>query len=68
MLLQSQTALEPLLRRDLGWLLSQALDAAAIKGGGTSQPTGILANAAVASLTSAALSSDLGAGKTRDQA
>lgn len=59
MLLQSQTALEPLLRRDLGWLLSQALDSAAIQGGGSNQPVGILENPAVLSLTSAALSSDL---------
>lgn len=59
MLLQSQTALEPLLRADLGFLLSQALDSAAIRGGGTNEPTGILENADVAQLANAVLSSDL---------
>jgi len=44
MLLQSDTALEPLLRNDLGFILAQALDAAAIRGGGTNEPKGILAN------------------------
>lgn len=59
MLLQSQTALEPLLRADLGFLLSQALDSAAIRGGGANEPTGILENADVAQLANAVLSSDL---------
>lgn len=59
MLLQSQTALEPLLRRDLGWILSQALDLAAIRGGGTNQPVGILENSDVVQMTGAALTSDL---------
>ncbi|WP_157982054.1 phage major capsid protein [Oceanicella sp. SM1341] len=59
MMLQSQTALEPLLRADLGYLLSQRLDAAAIMGGGANEPVGILADADVASLTAASLSSDL---------
>ncbi len=47
MLLQSNIALESLLRNDLGFLLAQALDSAAIQGGGTNEPTGILADAAV---------------------
>lgn len=41
MLLQT-TALEPILRNDIAFLLRQALDAAAIKGGGTNEPVGIL--------------------------
>ncbi|MFV0303063.1 MAG: phage major capsid protein [Paracoccus sp. (in: a-proteobacteria)] len=59
MLLQSQVALEPLLRADLGFLLSQALDAAAIRGGGANEPTGILENADVVQMANAVLSSDL---------
>lgn len=42
MLLQA-TALEPILRNDIAFLLRQALDAAAIKGGGSNEPVGILA-------------------------
>lgn len=41
MLLQA-TALEPLLRNDLSYLLRQALDTAAIRGGGANEPRGIL--------------------------
>lgn len=59
MLLQSQTALEPLLRADLSYLLAQALDAAAIRGGGANEPEGILENVDIAKLADAALSSDL---------
>ncbi|NLH83766.1 MAG: phage major capsid protein [Phyllobacteriaceae bacterium] len=40
-------AIEQILRKDLGWLIAQALDSAAIQGGGTNEPTGILANADV---------------------
>lgn len=40
--------IEAILRKDIGWLIAQALDAAAIQGGGTNQPTGILANGSVA--------------------
>lgn len=46
MLLQT-TALETLLRNDLSYLLRQALDAAAIKGGGVNEPVGILATPGV---------------------
>ncbi|MEE9271714.1 MAG: phage major capsid protein [Robiginitomaculum sp.] len=53
MLLQSDTALESLLRSDLGYILAQALDSAGIKGGGTNEPTGILAHAGVAKVTTA---------------
>lgn len=38
---------DSLLRADIGWLLAQALDSAAIKGGGTNEPAGILANGSV---------------------
>jgi HK97 family phage major capsid protein len=46
MLLQA-TNLEPILRADLGYLLAQALDGAAIKGGGANEPTGILGTAGI---------------------
>ena len=46
MLLQAAN-LEPILRADLGYLLAQAVDAAAIKGGGSNEPSGILANGSV---------------------
>lgn len=44
MLLQT-TALEPILRNDLSYLLREALDKAAIVGGGANEPTGILSMA-----------------------
>lgn len=40
--LQNGVALENVLRNDLAYILAQALDAAAIKGGGTNEPDGIL--------------------------
>lgn len=40
--LQNSVALENILRQDLAFVLSQALDKAAIKGGGTNEPSGIL--------------------------
>lgn len=46
MMLQAMN-LESILRADLGYLLAQALDSAAIKGGGSNEPSGILANANV---------------------
>lgn len=58
MLLQSQEAIETILRRDLGMILAQALDRAAIEGGGTNEPTGIIADSDVTEITAAALSSD----------
>lgn len=45
MLLQAQPALETLLRNDLAFLLREALDRAAIVGGGANAPTGLLAAA-----------------------
>lgn len=61
MLLQSNEALDSILRADLSYLLSQALDSAAILGGGTNEPTGILANGDVGTVTGGALSSDIAA-------
>lgn len=58
MLLQA-VALEPVLRRDLGWLLAAAVDRAAISGGGANEPVGIIQNVDVEQLADAALSSDL---------
>lgn len=43
MMLQAMN-LDSILRADLGYLLAQAIDSAAIKGGGTNEPSGILAN------------------------
>lgn len=42
LVLQNSVALEDVLRRDLGFVLAQALDKAAIAGGGTNEPDGIL--------------------------
>jgi len=59
MLLQSNEALDTLLRGDLAYLLSQSLDGAAISGGGTNEPTGIIADTNVGTVTGGALSSDI---------
>ena len=59
MLLQSDTAIESLLRGDLGYLLAQALDSAAIRGGGVNEPTGILNTAGVATIPGYTLPSEL---------
>lgn len=59
MLLQSNAALEPILRSDLAYLLAQALDGAALRGGGTNEPTGVLADGDVGSVTGGAFSSDI---------
>lgn len=59
MLLQSNQALEPILRADLGYLLAQALDSAAINGAGIDDPLGILTDANVQSVPGGAFSSDL---------
>ena len=66
MLLQSQQALEPILRADLAYLLSQQLDAAAIRGGGAYAPTGILADPNVVELPSLAAASPMLADLTAD--
>lgn len=59
MLLQSNEALETILKSDLSYLLSQSLDSAAIRGGGTNEPTGILADGNVGTVTGGAFSSDI---------
>lgn len=52
LMLQSNTAIEDLLRRDLGFLLAQELDRAAINGTGTApEPLGVLNTAGVEELT-----------------
>lgn len=42
LVLQNSVAIENVLRQDLAFVLAQALDKAAIQGGGTSEPDGIL--------------------------
>lgn len=61
LILQSNESVENLMRRDLGLLLAQALDAAAIQGGGTNQPVGILSNADVDAITASTLLTDTAA-------
>lgn len=45
MLLQTSPAIEELIRDDFAKILAEALDRAAIKGGGTNEPVGVLATA-----------------------
>lgn len=59
MILQSNEAIETILRSDLAFILAQSLDFAAIKGGGTNEPTGILSDEDVLALADAAIGSDL---------
>jgi HK97 family phage major capsid protein len=59
MLLQANQALEPVLRSDLSYLLAQALDSAALRGGGANEPIGILEDSDVLSVPGGAFSSDL---------
>ena len=59
MLLQSNAALEPILRNDMGYLLAQALDGVALRGGGANEPTGILTDTDVFTITGGAFSSDI---------
>lgn len=58
LILQSNEAIENLLRSDLGQLLAQALDAAAINGGGSNQPVGVIANSDVTKVATATDFSD----------
>lgn len=59
LMLQSNTAIEDLLRRDLGFLLAQALDLAAINGSGVApEPLGILNTPGVAKVTTETAFSD----------
>lgn len=59
MLLQGNVALEPILRNDMGYLLAQALDSAALRGGGANEPMGILSDADVTAITGGTFSSDI---------
>ena len=61
MLLQANQALEPILRTDLGYLLAQSLDSAALLGGGENEPTGILADGDVQNITGGSFGSDIAA-------
>jgi HK97 family phage major capsid protein len=61
LILQSNEAVENLMRRDLGLILAQALDAAAINGDGILEPRGILQNAGVDDVTAATLLTDTAA-------
>lgn len=58
MILQTANAIEEILRRDLSYLLRQALDRAAITGGGGVEPTGILNTAGINTVTASASLSD----------
>lgn len=59
LMLQSSVSIEEIMRRDLGFLLAQALDAAAINGTGTSnQPLGLLGTAGVQEVTPSTAFSD----------
>ncbi|MCI5044687.1 MAG: phage major capsid protein [Aquisalinus sp.] len=58
-MLQSSTAIDQVLRADISFLLSQAMDSASLKGGGTNEPTGILADSDVESITGGAFDSDV---------
>lgn len=62
LMLQSNSAIEDILRRDLGFLLAQALDLAAISGtGSANQPRGVLNTAGVGTVTAAAFLGDTAA-------
>ncbi|ASQ05407.1 phage major capsid protein [Sinorhizobium meliloti WSM1022] len=61
LMLQSGTAIEDVLRRDLGYLLAQALDYAAINGGGVKDPLGILNTTGVAKVATVEDFADLAA-------
>lgn len=58
-MLQSSTAIDQVLRADIAYLLSQSMDSAALQGGGTNEPTGILADSDVSSITGGAFDSDI---------
>ncbi|WP_442756601.1 phage major capsid protein [Methylocystis sp. JAN1] len=62
LMLQSDPTIEGIVRNDLSWVLAAGLDAAAIKGDGANEPTGILATAG---LQTVALGTD-GAAPTPD--
>lgn len=53
---QSSPDIESLVRADLSYLLAQAIDSALIKGGGTNEPTGVLATSGIQTANLATLS------------
>jgi HK97 family phage major capsid protein len=53
---QSSPAAEQLIRDDLSAMLAQAIDAAIIKGGGTNEPTGVLATVGIQTANLATMS------------
>jgi HK97 family phage major capsid protein len=53
---QSSPDVEQLVRDDLSFMLAQAIDSALIKGGGTNEPTGVLATAGIQTANLATLS------------
>ena len=60
LVLQNSVAIEDVLRRDLAFVLAQALDSAAIQGGGTNEPEGII-SAITANATAETELSDIAA-------
>jgi HK97 family phage major capsid protein len=56
LILQNSVALEDVLRRDLGFVLAQALDKAAVKGGGTNEPTGLMSEVSATASSETVLS------------
>jgi HK97 family phage major capsid protein len=55
LILQSSPGIEQLLRDDMAFALAQSIDSAMIKGGGTNEPTGILATSGIQKSSLAAL-------------
>lgn len=55
LIMQSSPDIEQLLRDDMSFMLAQAIDSALIKGGGTNEPTGIIAAAGTQSQSLATL-------------
>ena len=56
LLLQSSPDIEALVRSDLSFMLSQAIDSALIKGGGTNEPLGVLSTTGIQTASLATLS------------
>lgn len=56
LVLQNSVSIEDVLRRDLAFVLAQALDKAAIQGGGSNEPSGILTEIAASATTETELS------------
>ncbi len=56
LLQQSSPDIEQLVRNDLSFMLAQAIDSALIKGGGSNEPTGVLATSGVQTANLATLS------------